>query len=59
MLPADLRVQVLSFFLGYVEGVASRTPLPDFEREYAYGEVQGLRYGVNDGVPFDEAQGGG
>lgn len=59
VLPADLRVQVLSFFLGYVEGVASRTPLPDFEREYAYGEVQGLRYGVNDGVPFDEAQGGG
>ena len=56
MLPADLRVAVLTFFLGYVEGFAATAPLSDFEREYAYGEVQGRRYGVRGGVPFDEAR---
>jgi len=56
VLPADLRVHVLTFFLGYVEGLASGAPLGDFEREYAYGELKGLRYGVRGGVPFDEAR---
>lgn len=55
VLPAELRVAVLSFFIGYVEGFASRAPLPDFERTYAYGEVEGLKYGVRAGAPFDEA----
>jgi hypothetical protein len=57
LLPAELRVHVLGFLLGYVEGLASSgVPLGDFEREYVYGEQKGLRYGVRGGVPFDEAR---
>jgi hypothetical protein len=57
VLPANLRVEVLGFFLGYVEGLASSgVPLGDFEREYAYDGLKGLRYGVRGGVPFDEAR---
>lgn len=56
VLPPDLRVAVRRALLGYVQDYASRTRLPDFERAYPGFEVKRPRYGVRDGVPFDEAR---
>lgn len=56
VLPEPLREEVLGYFLGFLEGYISVGPMQEFERRYAYSGIAVMRYGVKDGVPFDEAK---
>lgn len=55
ILTDEMRLYSLSYFIGFIEGYASSGRLHDFERTYPYGEAQGKKYGVRNGVPFDES----
>ena len=55
ILTDEMRLYSLSYFIGFIKGYASSGQLHDFERTYPYGEAQGKKYGVRNGIPFDEA----
>ncbi len=55
ILTDEMRLYSLAYFLGFIKGYAKSGRLHDFERRYPYGEYQGKKYGVRNGIPFDES----
>jgi len=54
LLTEQMRNYSLFYFIGFIEGYARTGPLHDFERTYPYGKYTGKKYGVRNGIPFDE-----
>jgi len=55
ILTDEMRLYSLANFVGFIKGYAESGRLHDFERRYPYGEYQGKKYGVRNGIPFDES----
>ncbi len=55
ILTDEMQLYSLAYFVGFIKGYAESGRLHDFERTCPYGEAQGKKYGVRNGIPFDEA----